>query len=391
VLLPGIGGPGSTSIELADLDNDNWLDLLSSHSSVGVRAFFNNGRVPASGSFLLGPWLGFTAGGTFNWVIPLSEEPRPAEDVETADIDGDGDLDFVLACAFAIQTRGSENRLFTNSGSHTFDEITRTDLNPTPFRDDTEDVEFYDLDDDDDYDIVFANVEGPASIHGVDFAYINQGGLQGGTLGSYVVAVSLRPARVTFTVPPADDQSLDAVVADFNGDGFGDVYFCNQGPFPLPPVPQPDTLYLSVLPGSWAAGVPAWTNASALLPDAPGGTVTPSWSVDAETADFDYDPSTVEIVISLGGRCNPREEGGMRMIRATRDPLAPAGLLPFAEVTAVELPPLVQRMSIIPGPAVYVNDIETGDFSGKTHERNFGLATGVDAFLGFTGHVWVAR
>ena len=85
---------------------------------------------------------------------------------------------------------------------------------------------------------------------------------------------------MTFTVPPVGDQSLDVVVADFNDDGFGDAYFSNQE---VGVGPQPDTLYLSVMPASWAVGVPVWIDASTLLPDQlVGGTVPPSWSIMAK-------------------------------------------------------------------------------------------------------------
>lgn len=348
-------GAGS-SAEFADFNNDNWYDLVVSVDGfAGAVIFVNDGRAPPVGS-LLGPWLGFTRlpFGTITWDFVNVPTPPLALDVETADVDGDGLIDFALACA-RNPTTGLENRLLLNTtvagGPITFTEITRPNLNPAPLLDDSEDIEFYDLDNDFDMDIVVSNFEGPAAIYGVEWVYINDG------TGVFTIS--------SITVPPNNDNTLDVMVADINNDGAPDIYagnFVN----PATGMPVPDALYLTV------GGVPlSWVDSSTLLPDNPGytGPITervPPWPTsDVEYVDIDETNATAEILVASGPKCGNLAPNatGLRYLVGFNGPGTP--LLSFP--TTVFLPPIVQTIGI--------NDIETGDWQGEFSDVDIGLAT----------------
>lgn len=356
-LLAGVDG--LTDIELADLDNDNWLDIIASENVMGLGAhvYWNNTRAPGGAlPFELGPWLAVTEATT---LIP---DPRigtapTAVDVETADFDGDGLLDFALACGGAPAP--VENRLFRNLGSRTFADVTRASLDAGPREGDSRDVEFADVDGDDDYDLVFA-VVATVTTPGDELIYLNTG-------GTYAAA-----APIPLVSIPAGDSSFDVLVSDFNGDGRGDVYVSNRTLFGTA---VPDQLYLSIAPPA-ALG---WSNQSVLLAGIP-----PLASVDAEAIDFDEVAGTVEILVSAGGRCLGNADGGVQWLLTSRNPAQPFGLDPFVDLT-LAVPPGIQAGPF--GPVPFVNDMELGDWSGITHVRDVGMATSSPA----GGHMWWTR
>jgi hypothetical protein len=355
---------GASAAEFADFDNDNWYDLVVSVDGLaGAVIFRNNGRAPGAGS-QLGPWRGFTRlpFGTIAWDFASVPTAPLALDVETADVDGDGRIDFALACA-QNPTIGLENRLLRNTtvpgGRITFTEITRPNLNPTPFLDDSEDLEFYDLDNDGDMDLVIANYEGPATIYGVEWVYINDG------TGVF--------ARRSITTPPNMDNTLDVMVADLNNDGAPDIYAGNFVD-PATGMPVPDALYLTV------GGVPlSWADRSTLLPDNAGFTGPPSerrsaWPTsDVEYLDTDETGATAEILIASGPKCGTLAPtaAGLRYLAGFNGPNTPFFSLP----TDIFLPPVVQTIGI--------NDIETGDWQGEFSDVDIGLSTNNDFFNSF--------
>ena len=82
----------------------------------------------------------------------------------------------------------------------------------------TENVDFADIDNDGDWDAVFANGGDAAQLQNA--VWVNQGFLQGGTLGSFLDATAAR-------APAILDQSRDIEFVDFDADGDVDIYVSN--------------------------------------------------------------------------------------------------------------------------------------------------------------------
>ncbi len=149
-------------------------------------------------------------------------------DVALGDIDGDGDLDAIIA----VTANLTGNQLLTNQGGlqggteGTFVATTLPGGSLNSFG-----VTFGDIDNDGDLDAFIANWVGSGSQ-----LLTNQGGLQAGTEGTFVVstlpgsttggATSFRQGR-DFAVADVDgDGDLDAVVAN---DGSANQLYLNQG------------------------------------------------------------------------------------------------------------------------------------------------------------------
>lgn len=374
--------PTITSCELVDLNNDNYLDLVVSQTGTCGGFIMNAGRpAPVAPSVTLGPWLGF-APGLFPFPLVAGAGPANGTDIETADIDLDGDRDIVIACG-QVPTLGEQNRLFNNTtvpgGFPTFQDVTATQY--PGVRDHSKDIEFFDLDGDFDYDIVVGNFDGPVPITGVDFFIVNQGGAQGGTLGNYGPATPFPGAP--------NDETLDVVIGDLNLDGAPDVYVANwygtQGNLGGPPflAAQPDVLYMTV------GGVPfSWVNSSALLPDNAAYTgqtpLLPAASTDAEIGDYDLD-GDLDIFDPLGTKCilGAPPTAGFRLfhnnILETGNP-------------GVFMPPfVVDPFGWLPAGVFRDHgDIELGDYIGVFRNQDFGAATIPLPFLGLPGGFYSA-
>lgn len=183
-----------------DIDGDGDLDLAMANGSGNTNGLYRNNGPPG------GPWAGrFTH---------LSSDPVSAGAADSyaarfVDVDGDGDADLVFA------NRDLPNFMYLNSGSGSFTEVT-TGLVVTENAN-SRDVTAGDLDGDGDFDLVFAN-----SNDEPNFIYINQGGSQSGTPGSFL--------RLPFGNPATDaaDKSYGATLADIDGDGDLDLFVANR-------------------------------------------------------------------------------------------------------------------------------------------------------------------
>ncbi len=166
------------------------------------------------------------------------------ESVDVGDVDNDGDLDVVVANGGDAGEQ--PNRIFINQGglqggvTGSFVEETATRFAGVP-NDTSRDADFADIDLDGDLDILIAN-RGTTTTGGQPSRfYVNQGGLQGGTLGFYVEDTDNRWGALV-GVDPADevgvadgqgpfrDYSCDCDFGDLNGDGFKDIFFSVYGP-----------------------------------------------------------------------------------------------------------------------------------------------------------------
>lgn len=127
-------------------------------------------------------------------------------DVKSADIDGDSDMDIVLANEFQINTvlLNDGKGIFSNVGSVGFSQVAR----------DSEDVAISDFDQDGNMDLVFCSeddvVLGRKNVHEY---YIGDGN-GGFNLSSYQLP---------------DSESNAVISVDINADGFDDLVFGNNG------------------------------------------------------------------------------------------------------------------------------------------------------------------
>ena len=153
--------------------------------------------------------LFFNEGGQF---VPGPFPTDPGEEsreVDAGDLDGDGDLDLVVANVG--WGRGpSQDRWFENDGTGDF-----TPRNLPVDSYETLDVDLIDLDHDGDLDILRANVDVVSGrLVAAPFdAFLNDG------TGTF------RPAPESL-LPWIDGEGLDVEAGDLNGDGWPDLYLC---------------------------------------------------------------------------------------------------------------------------------------------------------------------
>ena len=164
------------------------------------------------------------------------------ENVDVGDVDNDGDLDVVLANGGDF---GNEpNRIYINNGGlqggtqGTFSEATSTRFAGVP-SDTSRDIELADIDNDGDLDIYVSN-RGSNTAGQTSRFYINQGGLQAGTLGFFAEETGARWGALS-SVPGTDqiaggnagpwrDWSCDCDFGDLDDDGDLDLFHSSYGP-----------------------------------------------------------------------------------------------------------------------------------------------------------------
>ena len=153
-------------------------------------------------------------------VLPADSETR---EIDVFDADGDGDLDIALANIRFLRQRPRRNQLLLQTSPMTFvDASDETDADGAvrlPVDDDnTFDIDPVDLDGDGDLDLVTANLD---SLSGTPAdapyrAYLNNG------RGWFRLASNVLPAT-------AVGNGFDVEVADFNGDGRDDLFLASRG------------------------------------------------------------------------------------------------------------------------------------------------------------------
>lgn len=354
--LPMIGIPGvtsATSLEFADFDSDGFLDVAIASVGGNFINVFRNDGIDAAGV-----WQGFTALTPLALGFPWPLGPGSPSDLEVGDLNGDGLRDIFLACA-GNPVNGQPNRMFFQTtlpgGRLSFAEVPVLPGDQL-ISDDSEDCELFDFDLDGDLDVVIANVDGSFNAatnpfgEGVDYILVNQGGAQGGLEGTFI-------APIPNPIPPADDESLDVVVGDLDGDGAMDIYFSNwaetrtPGVFTIPATPVPDRLLMSVI----GPGGVGYVDMSALLPDQ--GPNDATFSTDAEIVDVAAD-GTLDIVKGLGTLgsastagvpATPLVGNGVQVLFNQGG--APGALMPFAG-----------PIPIVGTEAYDIRDLEHGDW-----------------------------
>ncbi len=211
-----LGVQQTASVASGDVDGDGDTDLLL---AVGIASHLTVGGPDqlllqvSTRAFTPDPIF---AGEAWN------ESVSASTDVCLVDFDSDGDLDaFVTKAdpAAATGSPGAFNALLVNDGNGRFDELGSSLLLPARAKDQSYGVAPSDLDGDGDLDLVVAN--GLTSVSGAQSAdvLINQGGLQGGIPGAFQDVYGALPES-----PPIYEAiRLGVLVADFDLDGVSDV------------------------------------------------------------------------------------------------------------------------------------------------------------------------
>jgi len=138
-------------------------------------------------------------------------------DIDAGDVDNDGDLDVVVANG--MDNNNEPERIFINQGGVQGGALgTFTEETSTRFAgfpfDKSRDIEFVDFEDDGDLDLFVAN-DGSNTIGQPSRLDVNLGGSQGGAIGFFVEETDTRWG-VLVSIPP-DKQILGGNVGPFNG------------------------------------------------------------------------------------------------------------------------------------------------------------------------------
>jgi len=243
----------SNALVVLDLNDDGAPDLLT--GNIGPdRVLINDGQ---------GNFRDETAS---RW--PQGGESR-TQDLELADVDGDGDADVVVG-------NEGQNELFLNDGGRLVDAT----AGRLPVREDeTREIKAADVDDDGDLDLVVANVRFVLEHSPQDYLLLNDGTgvfthavpealpesgrnnftiqvadldrdgdvdvlapstVFRGSRGDYLVLLNdgsgqfARASAGAILPAGADGNGFDVEVADFDADGYDDLFFCNRASNPAP-------------------------------------------------------------------------------------------------------------------------------------------------------------
>ncbi len=187
----------ATCAAAGDVDGDGDMDVAITHSNGLPNALFINQGGAQLG--VIGTFLPVTTG---DFVLNTANSNACA----LGDVDGDGDLDLVVANGL-----GDDNALYLNDGTGVFT-LSPSGIGPGG---DTLDCAFVDLDGDGDLDLLFVN------FLALNQVYRNRGNLQGGVEGVLDLVVG-HPLSLG-----AGQQSFGVAVGDWNDDDLADVVIVN--------------------------------------------------------------------------------------------------------------------------------------------------------------------
>ena len=184
----------SNGLDVGDIDNDGDLDVVIGNNGQDV-ILINDG----------------TANFTNETATRLPIRTDATQDVEFGDVDGDGDLDIIAGIE-------GQNRLYLNDGLGVFTDAT---ANLPQFNDETREADFGDIDGDGDLDLVFGNVTLFTGFPQQNRMLINDGA------GVFTNSLPMLPSDMddSFDIDFADvdnDGDLDIITAnteDLSGPG----------------------------------------------------------------------------------------------------------------------------------------------------------------------------
>ncbi|TWU33899.1 Ig-like domain-containing protein [Novipirellula artificiosorum] len=212
-------GGGSVKVALGDLDGDGDLDAFV----VNKEYYYSRNKI----------WLnqGGLQGGPAGVFAESGQVLADAysRDVELGDVDGDGDLDAMIA-----NGDGASRLVLNQGGIQGGSEGVFVDSGQL-FTASVQSAEMGDIDGDDDLDLILTGRNLPGSTH----VWINAGGAQGGSLGSFTEVFH----------GLTDSHSWDVAVGNLNGIDGLDVLFAaaqstiwfNAPPSNLPPIANADS------------------------------------------------------------------------------------------------------------------------------------------------------
>jgi hypothetical protein len=247
---------------MADINNDGWLDAFSCHDDGESRIWGNDG----SGNFFMADeWIDMAT-------TPLSDNSGNYGSV-WSDFDNDGDLDLYIAkCRQGVNDPDDPRRinaLFINDGLNNFTEAAEKHGLKIKWQSWT--AEFQDIDNDGDMDCLVTNHDYPMQLLENDGAgfftditdqaglavaglnYYNQGLMRDFDNDGFVDIVTAQPALFfhnngdkTFTqiTNPTSGSFGSMAIGDLNHDGFLDLYTAYQNGF-NGPSNTPDKLWIN--------------------------------------------------------------------------------------------------------------------------------------------------
>ncbi len=250
------------------------------------------------------------------------------ESLDVGDADNDGDLDVIVGNGG--DSGPQANRIYINQGGlQAGTEGVLVNETATRFAgiplDTTRDMEFVDIDNDGDLDIL--SVNRGSTVNGqVSRWYVNQGGLQGGTIGVYVDDTDARWGDLVSVDPddelapvdgtgPFGDWSCDCDFGDLDDDGDLDLFFSSYGPAMNGAVDS--RIFLND-----GAGV-----FDELWPWADAGADTRLHTLNVDLADFDGD-------FDLDIFASSRDSQARVYVNNLRDPMSDS---PFHDITQAAL------------------------------------------------------
>lgn len=183
-------------LELADVDRDGDLDVITANEGQN-ELFLNNG-----------------AG-----VLELAAENLPeiddeSREIRAVDVDGDRDLDLLVANVQFVRGTSQQDYFLLNNGDGVFTEVP-ANYYPAGERDHFT-LQVVDLDHDGDMDVILPHSE-ITRTGGNVISLLNDGN------GVFTEADESGPLPL-----PLYGNTFDIEVADFNGDGHDDLFFCNR-------------------------------------------------------------------------------------------------------------------------------------------------------------------